>query len=208
MFHTNKTVPARGSPYKSYANARNQPSSHADSLLRYANGYLTANCQERNNLTQLLYLHLYKNADLMEAANLLQEIELRFQGDSLINTARDLYRYYVDIENGGYVNKAAGRGTQTASEKLSLPASFTLKQNYPNPFNPVTTIEYIVHQETTVRLLITDVYGRKVRETRPAYQLPGEYRYTFDGGSLPSGMYLATLLSKTQSATIRMILIK
>ena len=164
--------------------------------------------QQRNNLTQLLYLHLYRNADIMEAQNLLLEIENRFTGDSLVNIARDLYRYYVDIENGGYIAKPISATASRDPQSTAVPATFTLHQNHPNPFNPVTTIRYTVHEEATVHLLFTDVFGRKVRETQPAFQLPGDYSFTFDGSSLASGMYFCTLLDAAQSTTIRMVLLK
>jgi parallel beta-helix repeat protein len=182
----------------------------ADSLLRVADGALTSPAQARNNLTQLLYLHLYCNADTTEAVSILQDIETRFMGDSLIQTARDLYRYYVDIESGGYryIGKPRRGALDEAVRPVAGDAVFTLKRNYPNPFNPVTTIEYEVHDEATLHLLITDMYGRKVRSTRPALYSPGSYHYTFDAGELPSGVYFATVYSDSQSSTIRMLFLK
>ena len=114
----------------------------------------------------------------------------------------------MDIENGGYISKPARVAADEAAVAAPRPATFTLKRNYPNPFNPVTTIDYEVHEEATLHLLITDVYGRKVRATGPAQHSPGSYRYTFDAGELPSGVYFCTVLAASRNATIRMLFIK
>jgi hypothetical protein len=82
-----------------------------------------------------------------------------------------------------------------------VPTSFGLNQNYPNPFNPATTIGYRISGTGTaaVRLAVYDALGREVAvlvdERKPA----GEYRVSFDGSRLASGVYHYRLTSSGES---------
>ena len=64
-----------------------------------------------------------------------------------------------------------------------------LKGNFPNPFNPQTTIQYGLPQVTSVRLVIFDAMGRRVRMLVDDRQQPGWHEMIFDTGDLPSGVY-------------------
>jgi hypothetical protein len=82
------------------------------------------------------------------------------------------------------------------SDNRSLPQDVTLSQNYPNPFNPATTISVALSEESLITLKVFDLAGREVAVlvdgTRPA----GRWNVTFEGGQLPSGVYVYQLLSR------------
>jgi photosystem II stability/assembly factor-like uncharacterized protein len=111
---------------------------------------------------------------------------------------------------GGMVFKYAKGLTGGIIFENNSPAEFTLKQNYPNPFNPVTTIEFSLPKTAKVTLNIFDVAGRLVKtELNNLTYASGNYKITFDGSNLSSGVYFYSLLVDDNKAdTKKMVLIK
>ncbi|MEX2603292.1 MAG: T9SS type A sorting domain-containing protein, partial [Gracilimonas sp.] len=76
-------------------------------------------------------------------------------------------------------------------------------------FNPSTVISYQLNSNQLVQLEVFDVTGRKVAvlvdgERKPA----GNYRVSFDGSGLSSGVYFYRLETDGQTKTQKMLLIK
>jgi len=67
---------------------------------------------------------------------------------------------------------------------------FGLEQNHPNPFNASTTFVLTLAQTEPVRVLLRDVTGRQVRLIFSGTLSAGVHRFTVDGRSLGSGLYL------------------
>ncbi len=91
------------------------------------------------------------------------------------------------------------------------PVEFTLEQNHPNPFNPSTTITYMLHVETQVRLKVYDLVGREIGVLVDQRQGPGTYAIDFDAENykgLTSGIYFYKLETERQSEIRKMILAK
>ncbi len=93
-------------------------------------------------------------------------------------------------------------------ENENLPTKFQLSQNYPNPFNPSTVISYQLTVNSFVTLKVYDVLGREVSTLVNGKQNAGYHSITFDGGNLPSGVYLCHIQAGTFSATRKMLLLK
>jgi hypothetical protein len=87
------------------------------------------------------------------------------------------------------------------------PSSFTLSA-YPNPFNPQTTLSFTLPQQGNVKLDIFDVNGRKVKELTDEVLSAGEHHVTFDGSSLPSGIYFARMNFAGTTQTQKLLLLK
>jgi len=87
-----------------------------------------------------------------------------------------------------------------------LPAELELRQNYPNPFNPTTKISYTIPEESSVRLDVYDITGRRVATLVNKHQQPGRYAVSFDATDLASGIYTYRIASgdhvKTRQATL------
>ena len=66
-------------------------------------------------------------------------------------------------------------------------------QNYPNPFNPATVIRYSVPSDGHVRLAVYDMLARRVATLVDEVQTSGAYVATFNGSTLPSGLYTYVL---------------
>ncbi len=71
----------------------------------------------------------------------------------------------------------------------NLPSCYNLGQNYPNPFNPSTKIEYSVPDNSKVELTVFDTFGRIVDVLVNRHHSPGNYIFTWEPKSLPSGVY-------------------
>lgn len=89
-----------------------------------------------------------------------------------------------------------------------VPATFALTQNYPNPFNPATQIEYTIPQSGLVTLKVYNLLGQEVATLLSEVQNAGNYKATFDGSKLASGVYFYRLDVGNFSATKKMILMK
>ncbi len=83
-----------------------------------------------------------------------------------------------------------------------------LAQNYPNPFNPATIINYQLGNDGFVSLKVFNSLGEEVAVVIDDYQSAGNYRITFNGNDLPSGMYVYQLKSANYSESKKMLLLK
>ncbi len=94
-----------------------------------------------------------------------------------------------------------------------LPFSLSLHQNYPNPFNPVSTIRYDLPQGSEVSLIVYDILGREVARLVDSNMERGYHQTHWDGRdqsgrSVPSGIYIARLVTPEYSQSIKMALLK
>lgn len=103
---------------------------------------------------------------------------------------------------------SALRGNFQGIGETSRPSSFSLDQNYPNPFNPSTVIPYALGTGTHVRLSVFSPLGQEMRVLVDQYQDAGEYRSTFDGSGLASGMYYYRLTAGQFTQTRKLILVR
>ncbi|MGE5811262.1 MAG: Omp28-related outer membrane protein [Ignavibacteria bacterium] len=106
------------------------------------------------------------------------------------------YISYVELElTGVYGN-------------IDMPNEYSLEQNYPNPFNPLTNFEFQVADMVFVSLRVYDLLGREITvlvdEVKPA----GNYKITFNGSNLASGVYLYKMAAGNFIQTRKMILLK
>ncbi|MCZ7557065.1 MAG: T9SS type A sorting domain-containing protein [Bacteroidia bacterium] len=86
-------------------------------------------------------------------------------------------------------------------------APITLR-NSPNPFNPSTVIRFSLPADAPVRLAVYDLLGREVNVLVNGRLDAGDHQVRFDGGSLPSGVYLYQLTVGGRSLTRSMHLVK
>lgn len=104
-------------------------------------------------------------------------------------TALVLYKAWVDAGS-----PLPSTGVQETGGKIA--GDFNLKQNYLNPFNPSTKIEFNISKQGYYSLKVYDIQGRLVRTMFESYYMPGEYKVTFDGTGMSSGVYVYALKSE------------
>lgn len=114
------------------------------------------------------------------------------------------YAAYLDLTQSVLLTSIKNEGII----EQNIPKSFELKQNYPNPFNPSTTIEYIIVDPSKVRLTVYDILGNEVAKLVNESQSSGNYKYTFDGSNLSSGVYIVQLKAGISIQAKKMIFLK
>lgn len=97
--------------------------------------------------------------------------------------------------------------TGKEDQKISS-RDFNLAQNYPNPFNPATRIRFTIPQREQTSLIVYDVLGKEISVLIKKEMNVGEYEITFNGSSLPSGIYFYQLISGKYSQVHKMLLVK
>ncbi len=112
-----------------------------------------------------------------------------------------LYGTILNTTNGGGI-------TGNKNDDFSSSHSFALLQNYPNPFNPSTTIRYEIPEKRFVSLKIFDILGREVSSLVDQEKPAGIYEITFNGSTLPSGVYIYRLTAGKYSAVRKLLLLK
>jgi hypothetical protein len=98
--------------------------------------------------------------------------------------------------------------TSAPDDQLAIPVRFSLYQNYPNPFNPVTTLEFTLPTESSLRLTICDLLGRELAVLADEKRRAGNHRISFDGSELSNGIYFARLQTSIATLSKAMILLK
>ena len=104
----------------------------------------------------------------------------------------------------------------TGTVPTVLPPEITLLPNYPNPvspFNPTTTIRYGLPVDGHVDLRIYDIAGREVVMLAQGEQRAGYHSIVWSARNrllrkVPSGIYIARLVTPDGVRAIRMILLK
>ncbi|MBN2708933.1 MAG: T9SS type A sorting domain-containing protein [Calditrichaceae bacterium] len=85
---------------------------------------------------------------------------------------------------------------------------FALNTNYPNPFNPSTTIPFTLDAREQVTVTVHNVLGQKVATLVDGIMSAGSHKVSFNGASLPSGIYFYRLQTQSKLATGKMMLLK
>lgn len=86
-----------------------------------------------------------------------------------------------------------------AQKTVALPNDLQFLPNYPNPFRERTTLEYVLPDPASVRLVVYDVLGRQVRVLVDGKQKAGRHTVQWNGRDesgkrMASGVYLARLV--------------
>jgi hypothetical protein len=88
------------------------------------------------------------------------------------------------------------------------PAGLELEGSYPNPFNLQSTIYYQLPAETSVRLEVYDLSGRRVATLVDERQEAGQQQATWEAAGMPSGVYFYKLNAGVHQTSGKMILLK
>ncbi len=104
-------------------------------------------------------------------------------------------------------NELFSQTTSVAGRTVTI-GRYTLDQNYPNPFNPNTVISGQWTVDSWVRLTVYDALGREVALLANGRFPAGKYSFSFDGGSLASGVYFYRLTLGNFTAARTMLLLK
>jgi len=118
-----------------------------------------------------------------------------------------------NCENSSIVGKSAGQRFSIQISRSSsdeyMPLEAELMQNYPNPFNPTTNLSFTLPEESEIKLQIFDLLGRKIATVADGVYRAGSHRFTWQAGSVSSGVYIYRLTVNGRAAlTRKMTLLK
>ena len=80
-----------------------------------------------------------------------------------------------------------------------------LAEAYPNPFSDMTTIHFYLDNAAHARLIVHDVFGRRIAVLANDQHGAGFHKVTFDGRLVSSGVYLVTLEADNFRKTLKMM---
>jgi hypothetical protein len=107
---------------------------------------------------------------------------------------REGERYVYALRSVDFDGTVHDYAVRVEVEGRRVSREYELMQNYPNPFNPVTTIRYVLPEESEVRVRVYDMLGRMVKElVGGVRQGVGVYEVRFEGSGLGSGVYVYRL---------------
>jgi hypothetical protein len=89
-----------------------------------------------------------------------------------------------------------------------VPLEFRISEPHPNPFNPLTHMTLDLPSRTRVDVRVFNRIGQEVSVLAGGDFDPGSYRMTFDGGSLPSGIYFVRASAFGQTRMMKAVLVK
>ncbi len=92
-------------------------------------------------------------------------------------------------------------------------ARLALEPNVPNPFNPATRISFVLRERGSVRVVVYDLRGARVRELLSAAVGAGRHQVIWDGRddqgrAMASGVYVCALEQGRERQTRSMVLIR
>ena len=133
------------------------------------------------------------------------------QGNLLVRWPNGLESRYPlsELRLGGMVTLiqpvAPPTVQMTTEDESPTPIHLTVS---PNPFNPTTTLSYTLAEAADVELKVFNLMAQEVATLVSGPQAAGTYRVPFNGGSLPSGLYLTRLTAGGRSHMSRLLLAK
>ncbi|MBU0742432.1 hypothetical protein KKG45_08545 [bacterium] len=124
--------------------------------------------------------------------------------------ARQDLIYLVDMEDGLWI---LDHDEATGVDEGAAPRRPLLLAAHPNPFNPTTRFTFMLHAPGRAELAIYTPDGRRVARPHDATLPAGEHALTWqgtadDGRPLPSGVYLARLMSGGVKDLLKITLVR
>ena len=146
-------------------------------------------------------IYRYYLNDKDQAAAIFKQVIARYPDHPTALSAQ------AELEDMG-VEYAAGDSTSTPAADGQL-----VIQSYPNPFNPSSTIRFTLPEEGQVTLKVYDLMGREVATLVNGYIEPGYHQVVWNGKTasghdVPTGIYIARLITPAATMSIKLVLLK
>jgi len=126
----------------------------------------------------------------------------------VIHDARINNLYYQEFTQRYHESGGLSAGIGIDDPDPGQPGGFSLNQNFPNPFYPVTTIRFTIAKRCDVKISLYDMMGLKVKTLVDKILETGIHETSFDGSTLPEGVYIYRISAGTYSTTKMMLLRK
>jgi hypothetical protein len=94
-----------------------------------------------------------------------------------------------------------GTGVVNAVREVASSEGFILEQNAPNPASGRTTITYSIPRDANVRIIMTDITGKMIKELTSGRVSSGKHELSVSTANIASGSYLYIL----ESGNVRLV---
>jgi len=145
-----------------------------------------------------------------------------FNGNYTLNVSNKLYNYDVGSRNlppdympysvlahPGQTNVNFNFNLTDVEQDQSInPDEYSLLQNFPNPFNPVTTIGYVLQENSNAKLTVINAIGEEIAVLVNQEQGKGFHKVEFEGSKLSSGVYFYKLVAKDFVSIKKLMLVR
>jgi len=91
---------------------------------------------------------------------------------------------------------------------VELPSQLTLYPNYPNPFNPETTIRFSLPSSEQVEFKVFSITGQQIMERSLGQLHSGLHSFQVDLSILPTGIYMYTISTSSETRSGNLTLLK
>ncbi|UCD38810.1 MAG: T9SS type A sorting domain-containing protein, partial [Fidelibacterota bacterium] len=114
----------------------------------------------------------------------------------------------------GWIVRLGDATSVSTVDKIQLvPATVALHPAYPNPFNPSTSLAFDLPEAAAVQFIVYDMLGREVARLVDGYIESGTHHATWNGRTasgreVPTGIYIARLVTPEYSKSIKMVMLK
>lgn len=115
-------------------------------------------------------------------------------------------QHLIHVGHDGVLRAFVSGDPVNMDRPLAPPQSLTLKQNYPNPFSDRTNIRFEIPTTTRATLKIFNVLGQNVATLVDDLLSPGSYEIVWQANEMSSGVYFATLMTDTETRSVRLVL--
>lgn len=117
------------------------------------------------------------------------------------------WRHTIELVYAQIDGKSFGIAVSVPHENKAE-RTFQLYQNYPNPFNGDSVIEFDLQERENVELNLYNTNGQLIQKIYAGYLDRGSHQFKFSSGNLPSGIYIYTLKSGSQSQSKKSLILK
>ena len=150
--------------------------------------------------------------DLDASDNLKHEIDFRTVYASVLQNWFGIEQSAVEDALLGYsytpLDIIESPSEPVAIETPEEVGAFSLHQNFPNPFSESTSLQFTIDKTSKVRLQVFDITGREVQMLMNRTLAPGTHSVEFHGSDLPSGIYIARLITPHGVMSKKMMKVK
>ena len=89
-----------------------------------------------------------------------------------------------------------------------VPEQFNLSNAYPNPFNPTTTLNLDLTEDGFVTINVYNVAGQLVSNLVSTNMNAGYHTVSWDAGNVASGLYIVRVVTDSNIASQKVMLLK
>lgn len=120
------------------------------------------------------------------------------EDDEIVSTDIN-YQFVVSGNRNLVANFDLISDIEVIGDEKQIPEDFYLSNAYPNPFNPSTKINFGLPEDSSVKILVTNVNGQIVRKIFSDAKLSaGNYSSNFNAENLSSGIYFYIILAQSE----------